>query len=382
MFETAPEKGFTTSEKSAYVVLEDGTVLQGKPFGYPRNSLGEIVFSTGMVGYTEALTDPSYKGQILTFTYPLVGNYGVPSYSNKDNFGLPKHFESDSIKVEGVIVYEHCRNPSHWDSEKSLDSWLYEEKIPGVYDVDTRELTKKLRVKGVMMGALIFDEDVEGALKAIKEAQRYEAKNYVDEISVKEPKTYGRGKKKVVMVYLGVKYNIIRNLASRGFEVTVVPYNFSFDDIMNFSPDGIVISNGPGDPKILTTTIKNTKKMLKEYKKPILGICLGHQIVALALGADTYKLKFGHRGQNKPVVDLTNGKCYVTSQNHGYAVKDENLSSIGLKVWFRNIDDNTIEGLLHENMPIITTQFHPEASPGPYDTSFVFDIFLKLVEGS
>lgn len=381
MFGIVPEKGFTTSGKRAYVVLEDGTLLQGKPFGYPRNSVGEIVFNTGMVGYTEALTDPSYKGQILTFTYPLVGNYGVPSYLKKDQFGLPEHFESSSIKVEGVIVHEHCVNPSHWNSSKTLDNWLYEEGIPGVYDVDTRELTKKLRIKGVMMGALTFDEGTEEALRAIKKTQRYETKNYVAEISVKGPVIYGKGKKRVVMLDLGIKYNIIRNLVAKGFEVILVPYDFSLDKIMNFSPDGIAISNGPGDPKMLKSTIKNVKEILEEFKKPILGICLGHQVIALALGADTYKMKFGHRGQNKPVIDQTNEKCYVTSQNHGYAVKDEKLSDLELVVWFRNIDDGTIEGLLHKSMPVITSQFHPEASPGPYDTSFIFDIFSRLMEG-
>lgn len=379
MIEMEAEKGFTTSKKRAWIVLEDGTVFEGKAFGYPKNVIGEIVFNTGMVGYPQALTDPSYKGQILLFTYPLVGNYGVPSYQVLDSYGIPKFFESDSIKVQGVIVHEHCTTPSHWSSVKSLHEWLYEERIPGVYDVDTRSITKRIRIKGVMMGALVFEESPEEGFRMLKNSKRYEEINFVEEVSTRKPIVYGDGKKTVVLIDYGVKYNIIRNLVSRGFKVIRVPFNYSAESILNFNPDALVLSNGPGDPKQLINSVNEVRKLLNEYEKPVLGICLGNQVLGLAFGANTYKLKFGHRGQNKPIIELSTGRCYIVSENHGYAVSEEELKGTDLEVWFKNIDDGTVEGLKHKWRPIISTQFHPEAFPGPYDTRFVFDIFSEMV---
>jgi carbamoyl-phosphate synthase small subunit len=372
-------EGFTTSRNTAWVVLEDGTVFQGKPFGYRKDEIGEVVFNTGMVGYTKSLTDPSYMGQILMFTYPLIGNYGVSNYQNVDTFSLPRFFESNSIKVKGIIVHEHCEKPSHWASVQTLQEWLYKEKIPGICDVDTRSLTKRIRVKGVMMGALVFNGKLEKGFDLLKSSKKYDEINFVEEASVKAPKIYGSGEKTIVLVDYGVKLNIIRNLLLRGFRIIRVPYNTTSDKILALDPDGILLSNGPGDPKQLFDSVHEVEKLLEEFNKPILGVCLGNQVLALAAGADTYKLKFGHRGQNKPILDLVNGKCYVVSENHGYSVDAESLKKTDFDIWFKNIDDGTIEGLRDKSKPIISTQFHPEASPGPYDTTFVFDIFEKMV---
>jgi carbamoyl-phosphate synthase small subunit len=334
-----------------------------------------------MVGYTKSLTDPSYKGQILMFTYPLIGNYGVASYENVDEFGLPKFFESDSIKVQGVIVHEFCEKPSHWASVKNIHDWLFREKIPGIFDVDTRSLTQRIRVKGVMMGAIVLDESPERGFKMLEKSKEYGEINFVDEVSIKSPKIYGAGKRTVVLVDYGLKYNILRNLLLRGFKVVRVPYTCTAKEMMSFNPDGIVLCNGPGDPKMLATSISEVRELLEKYNVPILGICLGIQILSLAAGADTYKLKFGHRGQNKSALDISSKKCYIVSENHGYAVAKDSLIGTNFEPWLRNIDDGTIEGLKHRTKPIISTQFHPEASPGPYDMIFVFDIFAKMVTG-
>lgn len=373
-------RGFTASSSRAWIVLEDGTVHEGKAFGYPKNTLGEVVFTTGMVGYPQSLTDPSYRGQILMFTYPLIGNYGVPDRVLDEN-GIPLYFESNSIQVQGVIVHEHCTKPSHWASVKSLHEWLYEERVPGIYDVDTRSLTQRIRVKGVMMGAIVFGEEPEEGFKLLSKAKRYGETNFVEQVSVTQKRVYGRGDETVVLVDYGVKYNIVRNLVKRGFKVICVPYNCSADEILGFNPDGIVLSNGPGDPKVLGRSIEELKEIIEQFEKPILGICLGNQLLALASGGDTFKLKFGHRGQNKPVVDVFTKRCYIVSENHGYAVKPESLESTGFTTWFLNIDDKTVEGMKHKSRPIISTQFHPEAYPGPYDTTFVFDQFAKMVRG-
>jgi len=372
-------RGFTSKPKKAWIVLDDGTTVEGKAFGCQRDVVGEVVFTTGMVGYTKSLTDPSYRGQILMFTYPLIGNYGVPSFSNVDEYGLPRYFESDSIKAQGTIVHEHCDQPSHWASVQTINEWLMAEEIPGVYDVDTRSLTQKIRVKGVMMGAIVVDEKPEKGFTMLRESAKYGEINFVREVSTRSPKIYGKGEKTLVLVDYGTKYNIIRNLLARGFKVVRVPYDSTADSILSYNPDGIVLSNGPGDPKQLKDPIKVARQLLDEYEKPILGICLGNQILSLAAGADTYKLKFGHRGQNKPALDLANRKCYIVSENHGYAVDEQSLSKTDFRVWLKNIDDGTIEGLRHGTRPIISTQFHPEASPGPYDTTFIFDVFKKMV---
>jgi len=332
-----------------------------------------------MVGYTKSLTDPSYRGQILMFTYPLIGNYGVADYQNVDEFGIPKYFESSSIKTQGVIVHEYCEKPSHWASVQGIHQWMYKERVPGVYDVDTRSLTQRIRVKGVMMGAIVVDEKPDKGFEMLNKAKKYGEINFVEEVSTKDPRTYGGNGKTIVLVDYGVKNNIIRNLLIRGFKVIQVPYDYRSDEILSLRPDGIVLSNGPGDPKQLVASISEVKSLIGSYEKPVLGICLGNQILGLAAGADTYKLKFGHRGQNKPVRDLESSKCYIVSENHGYAVDGTSLESTDFKVWLKNIDDGTIEGLKHKSLPILSTQFHPEASPGPYDTTFVFDMFTRMV---
>lgn len=367
----------------AKLLLEDGTVFNGDGFGFACRVVGEVVFNTGMVGYTESLTDPSYRGQILCFTYPLIGNYGVPDSSVKDEYGLPVGFESESLQVSGVVVQEVCRSPSHWASKMTLDEWLRRGKVPGISGIDTRELTKKLRVHGVMMGVLEVSETPSTdkvLLTMLKKSRRYNDINFIEEVSVKQPVEYGAGDKVVVLLDCGVKLNIVRELLRRGLKVIRVPYNTSSDEVLQYKPRGVVISNGPGDPKLCVETVTAVKELFGKGV-PMLGICLGTQIIALALGGDTFKLKYGHRGQNKPCVDLVSGRGYVTSQNHGYSVDPESLKATGLRRWFVNADDKTFEGLMHENGRCISVQFHPEASPGPYDTTYVFDEFLRILEG-
>ncbi|RLF19496.1 MAG: carbamoyl-phosphate synthase small subunit [Thermoprotei archaeon] len=366
---------------SAALVLEDGSIFVGRGFGSLRRVVGEVVFTTGMVGYPESITDPSYQGQILCFTYPLMGNYGVPSWDIRDPWGLPLHFESDKPHVLGVIIHELCEYPSHWANRKSLHEWMLEEGIPGIYGIDTRKLTKKLRVKGVMMGALEVSEgdvDVDSLMSAVEKAPKYDYLDLVAEVTVKEPVVYENPGPTVVVIDCGVKYGILRDLLKRGLRVVRVPRDWSADKILSLEPKGVVVSNGPGNPELNVSTIKATRELI-EVGVPVLGICLGNQMVALSLGASTFKLKFGHRGQNKPCIDLETGMCYVTSQNHGFAVKEERLEEYGLTVWWLNADDMTIEGIKHRRKPVIATQFHPEASPGPYDTEYVFDLFMNMM---
>jgi carbamoyl-phosphate synthase small subunit len=366
---------------AAKLMLEDGTVFDGIGFGYPSGIAGEVVFNTGMVGYTETLTDPSYRGQILCFTYPLVGNYGVPSYDIKDEYGLPKFFESDRIQVKGLLIHDLSDIASHWSCIKTLDQWLYEEKVPGIYNIDTRELTKKLREHGVMMGAIVVSENAinESLLKKMLASAKYEGLNFMPEVSTKGSQEYGdKGKDCVVVLDTGVKYSIIRNIMRTGYRVVRLPWHATYEQTISYNPRGVVISNGPGDPKVCTSTIKTASKLINT-STPTLGICLGNQILALAGGANTYKLRFGHRGQNKPCVNLRNNKVYVTSQNHGYGIDPKSLGKTGFKVWFSNADDNTVEGFEHKSKPIIAVQFHPEASPGPYDCMFVFDRFREII---
>jgi carbamoyl-phosphate synthase small subunit len=366
---------------AAKLMLEDGTVFEGIGFGYPSAITGEVVFNTGMVGYTETLTDPSYRGQILCLTYPLVGNYGVPSYDIKDEYGLPKFFESDSIQVKGLIIHDLSDIASHWSCIKTLDQWLYEEKVPGIYNIDTRELTKKLREHGVMMGAIVVSENTtnESVMKKMLANAKYEGLNFMPEVSTKQVQEYGdRSKDCVVVLDTGVKYSIIRNIMRTGYRVVRLPWHATYEQIISHDPKGVVISNGPGDPKVCTSTIKTASKLINT-STPTLGICLGNQILALAGGANTYKLRFGHRGQNKPCLDKRNNQVYVTSQNHGYGIDPKSLANTGFKVWFSNADDDTVEGLEHKSKPIIAVQFHPEASPGPYDCMFVFDRFKEII---
>jgi carbamoyl-phosphate synthase small subunit len=365
----------------AKLILEDGSVFDGVGFGYPSEIAGEVVFNTGMVGYTETLTDPSYRGQILCMTYPLVGNYGVPSFDVKDEHGLPKFFESDKIQVRALLIHDLSDIASHWSCVKTLDQWLYEEKIPGIFGIDTRELTKKLRVHGVMMGAVVVSEqEIDGPrLKKVLGSAKYEGLNFMPEVSTAKPQEYGdKDKECIVVLDTGVKYSIIRNIMRTGYRAVRLPWDATHEQVMSYDPKGVVISNGPGDPKVCTGTIKTAAKLIKE-STPTLGICLGNQILALAGGADTYKLKFGHRGQNKPCIDRRNNQVYVTSQNHGYGIDPKTLGKTGFKIWFANADDDTVEGIEHKSKPIIAVQFHPEASPGPYDCMYVFDRFKEVI---
>jgi carbamoyl-phosphate synthase small subunit len=351
----------------AKLILEDGTEFLGLSFGYEGNTSGEVVFNTGMVGYPETLTDPSYRGQILVCTYPLIGNYGVPPKEKENN--LYKYYESDSIHIRALIVSDYSFEYSHWNSKQSLADWLQEEKIPGIYGIDTRTLTRKLRDKGTMLGKIIIDEssniDFEDPNK----------KDLVGEVSVKEPIEYKSGKKKVVLVDCGTKNNIIRAFLGRNISVIRVPYNYDFNSV---KADGIMLSNGPGDPKMNAVTIQNTKRAM-EQNKPILGICLGSQILALAAGANTYKLKYGHRGHNQPCNELGTKRCYITSQNHGYAVDSTTLTE-DWREWFVNDNDGTNEGIIHISKPFFASQFHPEASPGPDDCEFIFDMFVRTLK--
>ncbi len=371
--------------RKAVLVLEDGSIFIGNGFGAPKKVSGEIVFSTSMVGYPESLTDPSYKGQILTLTYPLVGNYGVPPY-DKEN-GVLKYFESDSIKVTGFVIHELCRNPFHWASTKTLDQWLKDEDVPGIYGVDTRKLTKKLRVKGVLLGILkVYDmgeePDIQVLLKEVKSVQDPNFTDLAKQVTVTEPVHYNvEGNKTAVVIDCGVKYGIIRNLLRRGFNVVRVPYDYSADQILDYNPDGVMISNGPGDPKTCVKTI-DTVRVLVNKDVPIMGVCLGTQILSLAMGGDTYKLKFGHRSQNQPALEIKTGRCYITTQNHGYTVKRDSIVDTGLEEWFINANDKTVEGVKHKTKPAFALQWHPEASPGPYDTEFLFERFKKLTEGT
>ncbi|MDA4111065.1 MAG: glutamine-hydrolyzing carbamoyl-phosphate synthase small subunit [Thaumarchaeota archaeon] len=363
------------------LVLDDGKSFDGFSFGHKPSSpiVGEVVFNTGMVGYTEAMTDPSYSGQLLCFTYPLLGNYGVPEYS-KDTNGILRNFESSKIQTKGIIASQATRNPSHYDMKKTIGAWMDDEGISGIEGLDTRELTIHLRERGVMMGA--FAEKIDDARKALLDSPDYSSINFTETVSTKSQLLFGKPVNgRIAVIDCGVKLNIIRNLVKRGFEVTVLPYSTKIDEL-GTAYDGIVISNGPGDPKNSVDAIALTRSAIANGT-PILGICLGTQIVALALGADTYKLKYGHRGQNKPCIDLKTGKCLVTSQNHGYTVREDSLQGTGLEPWFVNADDKTIEGLMHTTKPCISVQFHPEASPGPVDTSYVFDIFYdKILKSS
>jgi carbamoyl-phosphate synthase small subunit len=372
------------AKREALLLLEDGSVFFGNSFGSEKSSVGEVVFNTGMVGYCESMTDPSYAGQILCFTYPLIGNYGVPAYSNKDVHGLPRFFESDSIKVKGVIVQEACRFPSHWASRQTLEKWMQSEEIPGIEGIDTRALVTRLRESGVMMGMIASGQEErprEELQKVLRSAQKYSAQNFVKGVSVSKPVFHGDSDKKVVLIDCGTKYGIVRNLLRRGFQVVRVPYDSSYSTVMKHDPVGVVVSNGPGDPQICIDAAR-TVGSLMDSRVPLLGICFGEQIMGMSQGVETFKLKYGHRGQNKPCIDLTTERGYVTSQNHGYALREASLLRTELKPWFVNADDGTVEGVFHPSKPCMSVQFHPEASPGPFDTGFVFDRFVALTQGS
>lgn len=354
-----------TERRKGVLHLEDGSVFEGYSFGFPQGVSGEVVFNTGMVGYPESLTDPSYKGQILVLTYPLIGNYGVPA-THWIN-GLPTAFESDRIHIAGLIVSSYSPHYSHWNAARSLADWLKEQHVPALEGVDTRMLTKRLREKGAMLGKIpISDEN--------PEFYDPNSENLVSVVSVKQPVRYNGGKKSVVLIDCGCKHGIIRSLLARGLTVIRVPWDYNFLD-EDF--DAVVVSNGPGDPTMCPETVGLVRKAMEE-NYPIFGICLGHQILALAAGADTYKLKFGHRSQNQPCIEVGTKRCYVTSQNHGYAVAAETLPP-DWKPWFINANDGTNEGIRHRSRPFRGVQFHPEATPGPVDTAHLFDEFLSMV---
>jgi len=376
-----PTKKAKHVEKFGKLVLEDGTVFDGMGFGYSTTTFGEAVFNTGMVGYTEALTDPSYKGQILTLTYPLVGNYGVPDTSVRDSDGIRKFFESDRIQTRGLVIHELSLTASHWNLAMTLDEWLYEEKIPAISGIDTRELTTKLRTSGVMMAALTVSEkeiDEQELKRKLTTAKKYNDEEFMAEVSVGEPHVYGQDRESVVVVDTGVKNAILRNVRQLGYRVIRVPWDYSIEKILSYNPRGVVISNGPGDPIACGKTMETARQLI-DRNIPTLGICLGAQILGLAGGATTYKLKYGHRGQNKSCIDLESNHVYVTSQNHGYCIDPESLKKTDFKLWFSNTDDMTVEGIRHKDKKIIAVQFHPEASPGPFDCMFVFEELKKLI---
>jgi carbamoyl-phosphate synthase small subunit len=354
--------------KEAKLVLEDGTIFHGKSFGADKSVPGEVVFNTGMVGYPESLTDPSYKGQILVLTYPLIGNYGVPD-KKKDKDDLLLNFESEKIQAEGLIIADYSFDYSHHSAVKSLAEWLKEEGKPAIFGIDTRHLTKKLREKGVMLGKIMIgDQDVE--------LEDPNTRNLASEVSIGEKTVYNKdGSKKILLVDCGAKLNIIRSLVERDCCVMRVPWDYDF---LNEEFDGIMISNGPGDPKMCKETIKNVSVAL-EKGIPTFGICLGNQILALAAGGDTYKLKYGHRSQNQPCIDKKTERCYITTQNHGYAV---DMKSLGpdWEEWFVNANDGTNEGVRHKTKPFMSFQAHPEATPGPVDADWLFDEFLGKVK--
>lgn len=350
-------------KKPAKLILEDRTEIAGESFGFPSSCAGEVVFTTGMVGYPESFTDSSYKGQILVLTYPLIGNYGMPAEKYTD--GILDYYESNKGQISGLIVENYSHHYHHWNAETSLAQWLYNQEIPAMSGIDTRALTKRLREKGTILGKIIIDNSNMNFYDPDKE-------NLVEKVSITEPIIYGSGPKTVLLIDCGCKNNIIRELIKRKIKVIRVPWNHP---ISEGKYDGILISNGPGDPKMCQATIKEIQKAF-EKNTPCFGICLGNQIMALAAGADTVKMKYGHRSQNQPVMDLTNKKCYITTQNHGFVVKPKSIPK-SWKSYFKNLNDHTLEGLIHESGRFFSVQFHPEAYPGPTDTSFLFDKFIE-----
>ena len=350
------------SIKKAKLVLENGLEFQGFSFGYDQPACGEVVFSTAMVGYPESLTDPSYSGQILCVTYPIIGNYGVPA----DEFenGISKYFESDKIQVKALVISDYSFNYSHWNAAKSLDTWLKEHQVPGIFGIDTRELTKVLRNNGSMMGKIV-QEDSNAELACVNP----NVVNQVDEVSCKEVIKYNEGRgKKVVLLDCGVKNSILRTLANRDVEVIRVPWNYNFN---NLEYDGLLISNGPGNPDFCTEAVENIKAAM-DLNKPVFGICMGNQLLGKAAGAQTSKLKFGHRTQNQPVRRVGTNNCYITTQNHGYALDASTLGA-DWEPMFENLNDGSNEGIRHKSKPFFSIQFQPDG------VEFLFDEFIKML---
>lgn len=376
--------------RNVTLILDDGTAFYGKSFGYEKPVAGEVVFNTAMTGYPESLTDPSYAGQLMVLTYPLIGNYGVPPFSLAEN-GLPRYMESEKIHAEAIIVSDYSVEYSHWNAVESLGDWLKREQIPGITGIDTRALTKKLREHGVMMGRIVFDAMDNSQLTM----DNYEDVNYVDKVSCKEIIVYANdtvrsyavstpvaelnsrlaNKKRVVLVDCGVKTNIIRCLLTRGVEVVRVPWNYDFNPL---AYDGLFLSNGPGDPDTCEEAVVNIRKAL-EGNRPICGICMGNQLLAKAGGATIYKLKYGHRSHNQPVRMVGTNQCFITSQNHGYAVNSATLGE-DWEPLFVNMNDGSNEGIRHKTKPFFSSQFHPEACGGPTDTeALIFDKFIGML---
>jgi len=353
-------------DDKGYLVLENGKIYEGLSFGYSNEVFGEVVFNTGMVGYPETLTDPSYKGQILVMTYPLVGNYGIPEMD--DISKLQRFFESDRVQIQALIVSEESENYSHWNAFQSLDEWLKEFGVPGIYGIDTRRLTKILREHGTMLGKVEIE-------KQKVEYYNPDIDNLISKVTVQQVEQHGSGKKRILLVDCGCKKSILQNLIDRNVSVLRVPYDYNVD---KEDYDGVLLSNGPGNPVVYKQLVASARKLIQK-QVPTLGICMGHQILSLAAGAKTYKLKYGHRSQNQPVKEVDGNKCYVTSQNHSFAVDTKSLPR-GYEPWFENLNDYSNEGMRHEKLPFRSVQFHPEAAPGPVDTGFIFDEFLKDVK--
>ena len=349
------------------LILEDGTVYKGYAFGADIESVGEVVFNTAMTGYQETLSDPSYNGQIVTFTYPLIGNYGI----NRDDF------ESMRPCIKGMIVKELCDMPSNFRNEKTLDEALKAFNIPGIYGIDTRSLTRKIRAKGVIKGCLVsIDRNIDEVVEELKTTTL--PTNQIEQVSSKSiSPALGRGRR-VVLVDLGMKIGIVRELTTRGCDVIVVPHNIKAEELLRLEPDGVMLTNGPGDPEDAEESIEMIKGIIG--KVSIFGICMGHQLISLACGAKTYKLKFGHRGANHPVKNLITGKVDITSQNHGYAVDIDSLKDTDLELTHIAINDRSCEGVRHKNYPVFSVQYHPEAAPGPHDSSYLFDEFIKNID--
>ena len=359
--------------KKACLVLADGTIYQGESFGAEGTTFGEVVFDTSMTGYQEMLTDPSFAGQLLTLTYPLVGNYGMNQFDD----------ESPHVQARGLIVRDHCLTPSHYQSTETLHEYLQRQGIPGITGVDTRAITRQLRSTGVLMGVITSEMSPEEALNAVQQAPTYGSQNLVQEVTTTAESTHKAGANEnglhVVLVDLGVKRSIIRNLNRSGCHVTVVPASTLFERIMELKPDGVLMSPGPGDPTLLGLLEETSRKLLGTI--PVMGICLGHQVIARALGANTYKLKFGHHGGNHPVRDLATGSFHITTQNHGYAIDDQSLPA-GLSVSHVNLNDGTVEGLTHKDYPLISIQYHAEGTPGPQDSQYLFQQFVDMMSSN
>ena len=359
------------------LVLQDGTTFKGKSFGYEKPVTGEVVFNTAMMGYPESLTDPSYAGQMMTLTYPLVGNYGVPPFTVEEN-GIATFMESAKIYASALIVSDYSTEYSHWNACESLDEWLKREKVPGVTGIDTRQLTKVLREHGVMMGKIVYDEDMGNEEIGMRndDYSDYGSINWVARVSCKDIIRYNEGAgRKVVLVDCGVRNNIIRCLIKRGVEVIRIPWNYDYTE-MEF--DGLFLANGPGDPDMCVDAVEVLKKQMSASRKPICGICMGNQLMAKAGGATIYKLKYGHRSHNQPVREIGTNRCYVTSQNHGYAVDAATLGNDWREL-FVNMNDGSNEGIRHLSNPWFSSQFHPEACSGPVDTEFMFDRFIATL---